>query len=180
VKELDRQVLGIVAAQAPLSESAIGMQMPGVHNEIIAGCLRRLREKHLERSEAGLWSIKDAPPAPPPQQEIAVSEDKKAATKCPKCGWSDFTAGGKCRPCKKVRNDAYRAKQNGKALPPPTTVTGKKKGKRVAGVPILMNGDRMVIMQFAIRVEDSSGVVHDLFLTGDVVKRLAIELQEYA
>jgi hypothetical protein len=32
---------------------------------------------------------------------------------CKKCGGNDFTAGGKCRPCKKVRNDAYRAKLAG-------------------------------------------------------------------
>ncbi len=42
-----------------------------------------------------------------------------------------------------------------------------------------MHAERMVIMQFAIRIEDSAGKVHDLFCTGEVVKRLAVELQEY-
>jgi hypothetical protein len=32
---------------------------------------------------------------------------------CEKCGASDFTPKGKCRPCKKVANDAYRAKAAG-------------------------------------------------------------------
>ena len=86
MKEIDRQVLGIVGAHSPLSESAIGMQMPGTHNELIAGCLRRLREKqHIDRSDAGLWSMKEAPPAPPPQQEIVVSETKKDVKTCPRC-----------------------------------------------------------------------------------------------
>jgi hypothetical protein len=179
VKELDRTVLGIVTARAPLSESAIGLQMPGVHNEMVAGCLRRLREKqHLDRDDAGLWSVKEQ------QEVVSVSEAKKETKTCPRCKEtkpaSEFHNNGYCAPCGRAKSAEYAAKRKGKALPPPTTVTGKKKGKRVAGVPILMNGDRMVIMQFAIRVEDSSGVVHDLFLTGDVVKRLAIELQEYA
>jgi hypothetical protein len=37
----------------------------------------------------------------------------------------------------------------------------------------------MIIAQFALRIEDSAGTIHDLFLSGDVVKRLALELQEY-
>jgi uncharacterized OB-fold protein len=32
---------------------------------------------------------------------------------CGKCGGSDFTPGGICRPCKKAVNDAYRAKVAG-------------------------------------------------------------------
>lgn len=176
-------MLDIVAANASLSESAIGVRMPGVHNEMISGCLRRLRERqHIQRSDGGLWTMKDAPPAPPPQQEIAVSETKKETKTCPRCKETkpakDFYSNGYCIPCGREKSRERSAQK--KAVPPPPTVAGKKKGKRVAGVPIMMNGDRMVIMQFAIRVEDSSGVVHDLFLTGDVVKRLAIELQEYA
>lgn len=33
--------------------------------------------------------------------------------KCKKCGGADFTPGGKCRPCQKKSNDAYRAKAAG-------------------------------------------------------------------
>jgi len=32
---------------------------------------------------------------------------------CEKCGASDFTPKGTCRPCKKAVNDAYRAKHAG-------------------------------------------------------------------
>lgn len=177
MSQIDRQVLEIVArAAAPLSESAIGLQVPGVHNEIVASCLRRLREKQqLERSELGLWSVKGQPVVVTKETSMANS----APRKCGKCGGTDFTPAGKCRPCKKLHNAKYLAKKGGKPLPPPSVAT-RQTAKRAKGVPLQMHGDRMVIMQFAIRIEDSAGVTHDLFLTGDVVKRLAIELQEFA
>lgn len=170
-------MLGIIVAQPPLSESAIGMQMPGIHSEIIAGCLRRLREKqHIERNEAGLWSVGK-------QQEIAVSDAKEELKTCPRCKKTkpaaDFHANGYCAPCGRAKSAEYAAKRKGNAAAP-AKAGRKKKAKGMNGVPLQMGADRMVIMQFAIRIEDSAGVTHDLFLTGDVVKRLAIELQEYA
>jgi hypothetical protein len=33
--------------------------------------------------------------------------------KCGKCGGTDFTDGGKCRACQKIRNEAYRIKHAG-------------------------------------------------------------------
>lgn len=32
---------------------------------------------------------------------------------CKKCGSTDFTPGGVCRPCKKARNATYNAKKSG-------------------------------------------------------------------
>jgi hypothetical protein len=43
---------------------------------------------------------------------------------CKKCGGTDFTPGGACRPCKRAVNDAYRAKHAGGG-----TVKSKAKAK---------------------------------------------------
>lgn len=48
--------------------------------------------------------------------------------KCTKCGSADFTEGGKCRPCQKVRNEAYRAK-HANAAGGGSAVKRKKKTK---------------------------------------------------
>jgi hypothetical protein len=106
-----------------------------------------------------------------PDREIKTMAEKK----CGKCGSNDLTPGGGCRACKKASNAAYRAKKSGAAAP----AAGTRK-RRAKSVPLQLQTDRMVIMQFAIRIEDSGGTVHDLFLTGETVKRLAIELQEFA
>jgi hypothetical protein len=57
--------------------------------------------------------------------------------KCGACGSTDFTPGGKCRPCKKKRNDAYREKR-AKAAGGGSTVKPKAKSATLKsnGAPV--------------------------------------------
>lgn len=136
------------------------------------------------------------PPEEAPVNDNTETTDVKTKT-CPGCKKTkplvEFFSNGYCKPCgrEKAREYAARKKANGgnaakvRQKPDPKVkrhvrAGGKRKANGNGAVPLQLGADRMVIMQFAIRIEDSAGHVHDLFLTGDTVKRLAIELQEYA
>lgn len=85
---------------------------------------------------------------------------------CGKCGASDFTPKGKCRPCKKVKNDAYRAKAAGggstvtakaKAAPKAAAVTLRLDIDACFGFEAAVNGDGYLDIQ----QRDSTGEITD-------------------
>ena len=134
---------------------------------------------------------------PPAEQESSLKK------KCPKCQGTDFTPGGLCRGCKKAQNDAYHRNHPPKAAKPKVNamlrltkpdLTPVHDPSKLGDAIKAMNGaatkadatrglnargPKMIQSVFMIQVKDSAGDLHDLFFTGETMKQLAHELQEF-
>ena len=184
---------GFWSSQA-IAVAVRGMRVEGSIRRIPGGLLEACQSPAPATSGPTVEStpaprpIPMATPAPKAAAPIPARETNNMTTvKCGKCGSTDFTAGGKCRACKKVKNDRYLASKKSRkaATPAPPSDSPKPTvtSVKVNGAPRPLPApapNRMLVALFALRIEDSAGEIHALSLTSDVVKRLAVELQEYA
>jgi hypothetical protein len=98
---------------------------------------------------------------------------------CEKCGASDFTPKGKCRPCKKRANDAYRAKATGgravkakaKAAPKAAAAPLRLEIDACFGFEAAVNGDGYLDIQ----QRDSTGEITDTVVMSRSEFRLLVE-----
>lgn len=170
---------------SPSALAGLRMRFPRVHPDALAG--RLLALKHRNRvisSPTGIWSLAPphgprddgapestpetpaplrAPPEPPATEAQPMGEPARKA--CKKCGSTDFTESGKCRPCKAEANRAYAAKKKG-AAPKPDPAPARN------GALVIANG-------YTLRIPDDAGKLHEIPVTLGTIRNLHEQLEEF-